>query len=293
MREVAKCVVSKLQYEEVIVTDMPEFSPSAFPTRGNWTPEQLKLAFYFYCQTPFGKLHQRNPEIIKLAKLIGRTPGSLAMKLVNFASLDPSITDSGRRGLTGASSLDRKIWDEFHANWGRLAVECEQLQQQLQREHGLKAEDSVESDDSIVLADFSGETRQALVQQRIKQNFFRRAVLSSYRSRCCISGVSDTRLLVASHIVPWRADKANRLNPSNGLCLSAIHDKAFDKYLFALSDDWRIELSPHLIATKDTFLRDVFWPAEDKQIELPDRFAPDLTFVRKHRQTMLTEHAAL
>ena len=174
------------------MTDMPKVSPSAFPTRGNWTPEQLKLAFHFYCQTPFGKLHHGNPEIKSLAKLIGRTPDALAMKLSNFASLDPSITDSGRKGLTGASSLDRKIWDEFHADWARLAVECEQLQQQLQREHGLKVEVSVESDDGIVLADFSGETRQALVQQRIKQNFFRRAVLSSYRSRCCISGVSDT-----------------------------------------------------------------------------------------------------
>ncbi len=57
-----------------------------------WTKEQLKLAFYLYCQLAFGRLHSRNPEIIQLAKLIGRTPGTVAMKLVNFASLDPAIT---------------------------------------------------------------------------------------------------------------------------------------------------------------------------------------------------------
>ena len=271
--------------------DLPDVSPKAFPATGNWTPDQLKLAFHFYCQTPFGKLHERNPEIIKLAKLIGRKPGALAMKLVNFASLDPSITGSGRRGLTGASKLDRTIWDEFHEDWERLTIECEQARQKLLLAHGWKVEVPVDKDDGITLTDFTGETRQALVQQRIKQQFFRRAVLSSYRSRCCISGVSDPRLLVASHIVPWSADKANRLNPSNGLCLSAIHDRAFDAYLFALTDDWRIVLSPQLRATNDAFLRDVFFPTEHQQIELPSRFVPDLSFVRRHRQTMATNHA--
>jgi putative restriction endonuclease len=194
--------------------------------------------------------------------------------------------------MRNASALDRAIWDEFHADWERLAIDCEQLRQQLLREHDLKVDDSTDKDDGIALTDFTGETRQALVQQRIKQNFFRRAVLSSYRSRCCISGVSDTRLLVASHIVPWSLDKANRLNPSNGLCLSAIHDKAFDSHLFTLSDDWRVVLSPRLKDTKDSFLRDVFWPTDEKQIELPERFVPDPSFVQRHRQAMLATHAA-
>ena len=88
------------------------------------------------------------------------------------------------------------------------------------------------------------------MQQRIKQDFFRRAVLASYRGRCCISGVGEPRLLIASHIVPWREDKANRLNPSNGLCLSAIHDKAFDSYLFSLTDDGRVVLSAALKASR-------------------------------------------
>jgi hypothetical protein len=60
-----------------------------------WTPEQLKLAFFLYCQLPFGKLHSRNPEIVKLARIIGRTPSAVAMKLVNFASLDPAIINTG------------------------------------------------------------------------------------------------------------------------------------------------------------------------------------------------------
>ena len=236
--------------------DAPEISKDAFSPTGNWTREQLKLAFHFYCQTPFGKLHSLNPKIIELAKHIGRSPSALAMKLSTFARLDPSITSTGRVGLSGVSHLDREIWDEFHADWEGLTLECESLRRHLVREHRIADVAMEEFDqDTIPPSDYTGETRQAVVQQRVKQQFFRRAVLSSYQTRCCISGVSDARLLVASHIVPWRADAANRLNPSNGLCLSAIHDRAFDSGLFTLSEDWRVVLSKPLRATKDDFLK--------------------------------------
>lgn len=264
----------------------PAISKAAFSGK-NWSREQLKLAFVFYCQTPFGKLHSRNPKIIELAKLIGRTPDALAMKLSNLASLDPSITSTGRKGLSGASALDREIWDEFHADWERLAVESELLRQHLLHEHGLKRQPPSQFDDDFALNDYTGETRAVLVQQRIKQDFFRRAVLASYRGRCCISGVSDSRLLVASHIVPWREDKANRLNPSNGLCLSAIHDKAFDNLLFSLTDDHRVVLSKGLEITSDMLLREIFWPVQGHKITLPERFLPNPVFVQKHREEML------
>ena len=101
--------------------------------------------------------------------------------------------------------------------------------------------------------------------------------------------MSDPRLLVASHIVPWREDKANRLNPSNGLCLSAIHDKAFDSHLFSLTDDARIVLSPALERTKDDFLREVFHPIAGREIELPERFFPFANFLRRHRERMMTK----
>jgi putative restriction endonuclease len=54
-----------------------------------WTREELILALNLYLKLPFGKLHSGNPEIIHLAYLLGRTPGSIAMRLNNFASVDP------------------------------------------------------------------------------------------------------------------------------------------------------------------------------------------------------------
>lgn len=283
---VAQCMMSKLPARYPEMSDVPAISVDAFSANGNWTREQLKLAFYFYCQTAFGKLHSRNPKIIELAGLIGRTPDALAMKLVNFASLDPSITSTGRSGLKGSSRLDREIWDEFHADWEGLAVECEHLRQFLMREHSILERDEDVAADFPEISDFTGETRTVLVQQRVKQQFFRRAVLSSYRGRCCISGLSDQRLLVASHIVPWRSDKSNRLNPSNGLCLSAIHDKAFDHGLISLSDDLRVLVSTELLKREDDFVEQVFSSINGRSIDVPERFLPDIALIQRHR----TEH---
>ena len=253
-----------------------------------WTKEQLKLAFHLYCQLPFGKLHSRNPEIKRLAKLIGRTPDAVAMKLVNFASLDPAITSTGRKGLEGASKLDREIWNEFHADWEKLAVECELLRRKLDA-HTSAIDDA---DEQLLPEDFTGETRKVITEQRIKQNFFRRAVLSSYRGRCCMSGLSEVRLLIASHIVPWSRDKANRLNPCNGLCLSAIHDRAFDKGLITLTDDLRVILSAELKQNSEDFVVKVLLPLEGKPIELPERFAPKPEFISWHRNTLFVDNAS-
>ena len=210
---------------------------------GLWTKEQIKLAFHLYCQIPYGRIHGRNPEVRALARVIGRTSDAVAMKMLNIASIDPAITSSGRAGLGNASALDRAVWDEFHKDWERLAVECKLLRQKLGTGDQSIVEDLGQEGIYLPPEDFTGETRELLTAQRIKQNFFRRAVLSSYRDRCCMSGISDTRLLIASHIVPWSKDKVNRLNPSNGLCLSALHDRAFGKGLITLSDDCRVLLS--------------------------------------------------
>lgn len=251
-----------------------------------WTLDQLKLAFHLYCRLPFGQLHSRNPEIIELAGLLGRTPAALAMKLVNFASLDPAIVASGRKGLAGASRLDREIWEQFHADWEGLALECAVLLTTLRAQQDLPPEtlDADEASDALVLEDFTGETRQALVEQRIKQHFFRRAVLSNYRGRCCMSGLGEPSLLLASHIVPWGVDRANRLNPANGLCLSALHDRAFDQGLIALADDFTILVSERVLQRDEPFARTVLGALAGRPIELPERFLPRLEFVAWHRQ---------
>lgn len=99
--------------------------------QNNWTRDQLLVAFNLYCRIPFGRMHSRNPEIIELAGLMGRTPSAVAMKLCNFASLDPAEQARAIHGLKGASKLDRAIWDEFHSDWELLAYESEQAKERL------------------------------------------------------------------------------------------------------------------------------------------------------------------
>ncbi|MGH8117483.1 MAG: DNA (cytosine-5-)-methyltransferase [Rhodanobacteraceae bacterium] len=289
LRAVARCVVANLPREKPAMAPPVEIRSAALPRHGNWTREQLKLAFHLYCLLPFGRLHQRNPQIIELAALIGRTPSALAMKLVNFASLDPLVRASGRVGLGNASSLDHAVWDEFHADWEALGTECAALLASLRHRSAPDHTKPYDPLDDFALDDFTGATREAIAHQRVGQDFFRRAVLASYRGRCCISGVSDPRLLVASHIIPWRKDKANRLNPSNGICLSAIHDKAFDYHLFSLTNDACVVLSKALKASKDKFVQRVFCEIEGTPIEMPERFAPSPEFLAEHRHIALSQ----
>ena len=95
-------------------------------SRTPWTRRQLLVAFSLYCRLPFGRIHHGNPEIIRCAKAIGRTPSALAMKLVNISGIDPVVTSSGRRGLTNASKADREMWEQMHSDWNKFVAESHQ-----------------------------------------------------------------------------------------------------------------------------------------------------------------------
>jgi putative restriction endonuclease len=89
--------------------------------RANLTRKELIVAFNLYCKIPFGKIHNINPDVIELARVLGRTPSSLSWKLANFASLDPLLKKRNISGATHGSGLEREIWEEFNENWDRLA----------------------------------------------------------------------------------------------------------------------------------------------------------------------------
>ena len=236
----------------------------------HWTKPELKLALALYCQLPFGKLHSRNPEIRALATKIGRTPSAVAMKLVNIASLDPQIIASGRSGLGNASRLDREVWNEFSSDW---------------EDELFKAAKIIEPE--IFETPDIETTRVSEVEVRTKQSVFRRMILSSYVGRCCITGLSDARLLVASHIVPWNEDRKNRLNPQNGLCLNVLHDKAFDRGLITVSPDLTISVSPELSRLQeDPFAVENLVSLEGTKIHLPEKFAPAPEFLKWHGENV-------
>lgn len=243
------------------------------------------MAVGLYCTMEFGKFHQRNPRIIEAAEKIGRTPSALAMKLSNFASLDPIFRESGRRGLEGASAADRAIWQELMDAPAEIMPMAEQILEDLDLSDALPAEalaEPVTSDTNYV-----AEETLSLTRQRRGQQIFRKAVLSSYEYRCCLTGFADERFLVASHIVPWRADKQNRLNPRNGLCLSPLYDRAFDIGLISFSEEYRLMISPALEAQDDNeYVVESFLRRVGDELRVPSKFAPNEEFMAWHRQEL-------
>lgn len=226
-------------------------------------------------------MHRSNPQIVQWAKLIGRTPSALAMKLSNFASLDPAITSTGRRGLSNASAADRAIWDEMQSDWERFAVEADEAASSFGIPTDPGGEIAADTGEGV---DYTGLTKQAQALVRLGQRFFRRAVLSAYDYRCCITGLPVPTLLVASHIVPWRVDAVNRLNPRNGLCLSSLHDRAFDAGIITVSRELTVSVSPALTPDGDPFFHSTIAAYDGKPIRLPSKFEPDETFLSYHRE---------
>ncbi|MGE0188114.1 MAG: HNH endonuclease [Steroidobacteraceae bacterium] len=246
-----------------------------------WTRQQLLVAFSLYCQMPFGKMHSRNPEIIKYAKLIGRTQSALAMKLTNIASLDPVITSSGRKGLDGASAADRAMWDEMQRNWEDFALESRAVLSSFGADN--EADSGIDAS-ALESASYEGKNKTAMVAIRMGQGFFRRSVLSAYDNQCCITGLAMPELLVASHIVPWRDDEKNRLNPMNGLCLSVMHDKAFDIGIITISEDMTVKVSRKYLESKNHFFGTALIAYDGKTIAAPKKFHPREEFLAIHRR---------
>ncbi len=265
--------------------------------RKPWTRDELIIAMNLYCKLPFGQLDHRTPLIIEVAEKLDRTPSSLAMKLSNFASLDPVQQARGIRGLSGASKADRKIWDEFIANWEQLGTESEERFQELvdfgasdlnqllirQKSRTFKTTPEKYPPNRIL------EVTEAQVTTKIRigQNFFRQMVLSSYGNRCCITGNPIPELLIASHIIPWREQSEYRLNPQNGLCLARTHDVAFDQGLITFDENYKLVLSRYLqeFLPEET-LEHNFVTYAGNPLRLPEKFQPEPNFIRFHRENI-------
>jgi len=255
-----------------------------------WTREHFLIALNLYRKLLFGQLHKGNRLIIEVAEKMGRTPSSLAMKLCNFASLDPVQQARGIRGLSGATKQDREMWRDFEGNINELGPQSEQLLHDL-----FTTDDACEVDflrrDKVRLErpKFVLPTRPTEKEQTVRvrrgQQFFRQSVLNAYGARCAITGINVPRLLVASHIKPWSQFPGERLNPRNGLCLSSIHDAAFDGGLISFDEKTRLVMSRELRGyLPSPALEENFSRFEGKPLRLPEKVAePSQDFLSYHR----------
>jgi HNH endonuclease len=243
----------------------------------DWTREEHILAFNLYCKIPFGRQHSRAPEIIELAKLLGRSANAVALKLNNFSRLDPELKARGIKGMAHGAKGEEDIWRDFEDDPESLAFESERL---VAKFTGRKLEEIAEIDERELPKE--GLERERVVRVRVNQHFFRAAVLSSYDYKCCITGLAVPELLVASHIVPWATDSKQRMNPRNGLCLNALHDRAFDRRLMFFDQDLKVCFRADIKSQSYRDGLDWLLGCEGRAIRLPRKFKPDLAFVEAH-----------
>lgn len=264
-------------------------SPSKFSfeildaDRQSWTHDQLLAAFYLYLQLKPDEIQNSAPAVTRFARLLKKPEHSVGTKLRTFAQLDPVLSHHQLRASDNVTALDTAVWNEFQTDWTRTTLTASDAFESVVGSYWSEAGiGQIGASDAQYLFQ-EGLTREAIVNVRRNQYLFRSAVLSSHNSTCCISGLRNERLLIASHIVPWAEDEKNRLNPENGLCLSALHDRAYDQGLLTVLPDYSIRVAPHLIEQRgDSFLSEALLNYDKKMIRLPGRFLPNPEFLRRH-----------
>lgn len=132
-----------------------------------------------------------------------------------------------------------------------------------------------------------GEDKISLTKQRKGQDYFRRMILANYGGRCALTGIDIPLLLLASHIIPWadKSHKKDRLNPCNGICLSALYDKAFDQGLITISpDNYSVILSSALQENETKAYYDKhFGCIKGQKLTLPTEYLPSREFLAYYR----------
>ena len=244
----------------------------------SWTECELLIAMNVYCKLPFGKLTHTNPLIIKLAEKMERTPSSVSMKLCNLASFDPALQAREIKGLKAASRADRAMWNSFTSDWETMSEKSEVAFEALM-------EGAVSQKQEAEFQQPSGPSEvERTVKTRRLQTFFRNTVLASYENRCAVSGMTVEKMLIASHIIPWKDDESRRADPTNGLCLNALYDRAFDRGFITFDENFRMVVSSLLKKGKVPEFQLVnFVKIEGSKLLLPHRFCPDSIALEKHR----------
>lgn len=252
-----------------------------------WTHDEMILVLNLYLKLPFGKMDRRNPDVIHLANIIGRTPNAVALRLVNYASYDPQLKQRGISGMAHGGKKCGEYWNEFTGDRERLLFESERI---LAQREGTTIEKKYEQEIRDIPQDIIGETKVREVRTRVNQNVFRQIVLANYDGRCALTGIDLSEFLVASHIIPWSENEKERLNPENGICLSSLYDRAFDKGLISFTNDQRVIFSARL---KDNIGKDYyakyFAPVEYAMLVTPRKYHINPTFLEWHRDCIFNK----
>jgi len=253
-----------------------------------WTRGELMVLMNLYHKLTFGQFDSRQPAVVAVAGKLSRTPGSVAMKLSNLASIDPAMKLRGIVGLRGASRLDKSVWKEFHDHLDESVPESEEAFRKLFEAMDGDEVTVVPKEGVCVVKKAPQGTTEIFSNVKVRrgQDYFRNAVLNNFQGKCGVTGINIRELLIASHILPWSSYPEERLNVQNGLCLSRLHDAAFDQGLITFDDNLRLILSSKIRDLLDNkSIGDYFGTHQGTPLNLPsDASLPNPRFLRHHRK---------
>ncbi len=246
----------------------------------------IKIIDEIFQKEDIFKLHGKSLSDVRDPFLIDRIIHFIVEEEDKYRKGNPSIFDLGRPNQTSypkkrfCTAAIRRLGDFVNLVCGEEAKKL-----MLQTSEGSRLSSMLINRFHI---DDNGTEREVRCKRRVGQHIFRALLLDIYGAKCCISGLEIPEVIRASHIIPWAERSNTRLNPENGLCLSATYDAAFDQHLISLDENYKLILSPSI---KDAYTSEAFktyfLSFEGKQIALPRIYKPSQEFLEKHREKLV------
>lgn len=232
----------------------------------DWTIEEGTLALSLYALTPYSQISPRNPQIVALSKLVGRTPGAASYKLGNLASFDKK---SKGKGFNKTSKIDFLVWNHYFDGQeltltslmhDAVIIVNKLSTQDISLADWLDPSDNVTYSSTgllsrkplaylLVTPDRPDEIQVIRVERRT-QSLFRHAVLANFNGACAVTGCCVPSLVEAAHIFPWAEHPTERLKLSNGLALNPFLHVAYDNNLLGINADGKVFVSNALLSKK-------------------------------------------
>lgn len=201
-------------------------------TRRDWTELEDIACLYLYLSKGRRQIDDSDPDLVKLAEALSRTPGAVSFKSANFRFIDPY---SKGKGFEHGSKMDAKVWTAYSDDIER-AKEIFDLfiQSPDPSSEVIDTEQRIDSK-NYDIPDSYGRAAVRTSQFKIRAN-----ALSIYGESCSLCHIDLPMLLVASHVVPWKADQKIRADPRNVILLCAMHDKMFDRGIISIDENYRV-----------------------------------------------------
>ncbi len=282
-----------IEFEKLLASEFGQ--PFLIAVKLDGEPQKLHLRVLIETPTPefrWAALDLAPQLIQKLAEKTSKT-SALAWKLLN--------ADGEEANLYFDPSKKAGPWTYEPPTATTIAAETSPID--LTDEPINDATDLPSEVDSDTLADalpFSEEEVSAFVEQvqsgsyavasstaTVKtrgsaQKAFADIVKKNYGNACALTGIKSREFLIASHIVPWSEDETIRLDPSNGICLSVLVDRAFESGFLVISDDLVATVDWEKVGT-DSSLGDALQSLDGIKLSEPKAHSPRVEYLQRRR----------